>query len=218
METFQNLHVLVVPEKKQRFFDELKRNIEDSKWNYRNDLTANYRKNTFVKDKMILCAESESYKINDKEIKGLVWMWDYSGYFEVFNIIPVLSNRLEYKEYNFILNKFYETFIKDLAKKFAAEITLTKAEKLILETIGKDAFEVLKAFSDGANKSTGNTHPFDFNRWCDFVFIIYRNKIELSVSELINWFIEEGWSDDMATKLGLEFEYSLDLLERYERN
>ena len=218
METFQNLHINVIPEKKQEFFDELIKAIKDSKWKFRNDLIDNYKKNTFVKEKMILCAESESFKIDNKEIKGLLWMWDYSGYFEVFNIVPVLSNSLEYKEYNYILTQFKSNFIDSISSKYNAEVTLSKPEKIMKETIGEDAYSVLKSFSSGANKSTGNTHPLDFNRWCDFVFIIYRNKIELSVDELINWFVEDGWSDDMATKLGLEFEYSLDLLEKYEQD
>jgi hypothetical protein len=89
---------------------------------------------------------------------------------------------------------------------------------LIVETIGKDALQALKSFSTSANKSTGNIHHYDFGRWCDFIFIIFRKNIELSSTELESWLLENGWDSEMASKLALDFEYSISLLEKYEQN
>lgn len=218
METYQDLHILVPEKNKDIFFKELQDEIQSSKWSIRQDLISNYKKNTFTSEKRILCVESEKYDINNHLIQGLLWLWDYKGFFEVFNIIPVGKMQLEYDEYNYILNKFNTLFITKIAKKHDAKVTISKAEKLLIESIGKEAFGALKSFSNNANKSSGYSHPYDFERWCDFVFIIYRNDIEVSISELINWFEENGWDDEMANKLGLDFEYSIDLLKKYEQN
>lgn len=218
METFQKLKILVPEKDKDFFFVRLTDEVESSKWKIRNDLVNNYKKNTFSSSKNVLCAESEKYNFNNKKIQGLLWLWDYNGFYEVFNIIPVETRHLEFKEYNFIVNKFYELFIVDLANQFNATVTLTKPEKLLIDTIGSEAFQSLKSFSSIANKSTGNTHPYDFERWCEFVFIIFRKSIDLSTTELEAWLIENGWSDDMASKLALDFEYSISLLEKYEQH
>jgi hypothetical protein len=218
METFQKLKILVPEKDKDFFFVRLIEEVESSRWKIRNDLVNNYKKNTFTSSKNVLCAESEKYNFNDKNIQGLLWLWDYNGFYEVFNIIPLETRHLEFNEYNFILNKFYEVFIVDLAKQFNATVTLTKPEKLLIDTIGSEAFQSLKSFSSLANKSTGNSHPYDFERWCEFVFIIFRKSIDLSSTELEAWLVENRWSDDMASKLALDFEYSISLLEKYEQH
>ena len=85
--------------------------------------------------------------------------------------------------------------------------------------IGEDSYRLLYRFSHSANKSTGNTNPHDFERWCDFVLAIFRNQVELNADDLVRWLEEdEGWSDTIAWKLGLDFEYGLQLLKRYEQS
>lgn len=218
MKVYQNLQIHLESLENQHFVDDLKDLIEKSSWKIRQDFIDNYKKNSFSSSKIVLCVETDKYKFKEKYIKGALWMWDYNGYLEVFNIIPLIDNSLDYDEYNFLLNKFYKNFIVELGAKYRANIILTKPEKQIIETIGDDALKSLKAFSNGANKSTGNSNPYDFERWCEFIFIVFRNEIEVGVDELIEWFEENGWSNEMAHKLGLDFEYSLDLLEKYERN
>ncbi|NDP22294.1 MAG: hypothetical protein GZ091_14615 [Paludibacter sp.] len=218
MKTYQSLEIHLDNENYQGFVDELNQLVTQTDWKVRQDFIDNYKKNSFSEQKIITCLESPEYTLNKKNIKGALWMWNFNGYLEVFNIIPLIDNSLDYDEYNYILKEFFNKFILNLKQKFNASIILSKAEKQIIETIGEDALKALVAFSHGANKSTGNTHPLDFNRWCDFVFIVFRNNIELGVSELIDWFQENGWSEDMAHKLGLEYEYSLDLLVHYEQN
>lgn len=218
METFQKLTIVLPEKRKSDFFNDLKENIEKSQWKIRNDLVLNYKKNTFTNDKEILCIESDKLALDNKTIQGLLWIWDYRGYYEVFNIVPVGGRNLEKKEYNYIINRFLNLFIVGLEKKYDAKVSLTKPEKLLVETIGQDAYKALTRFSTTANKSTGNTHDYDFEKWCDFVFIVFKNDIHLSVEELVLWFIENGWDDEMSTKLGLDFEYSINLLEKYEQN
>jgi len=219
MKTYQNLEIHLEHSENQNFFiRNLKELIDNSEWKNRQDFVNNYKKNTFSKEKEILCVETPEYTFDDKKIKGAVWLWDYNGFYEVFNIIPLLGNSLDYDQYNFLLNEFYKKFIENLAKKYNAKIVISEPIKKLINTIGEDAYNALESFSIGANKTTGNTHPFDFKRWCEFIFIIFRNDIEIGVDELIFWLEENGWDSDMANRLGLEFEYSLNLLKNYERN
>lgn len=218
MKTYQSLEVHLDKKNYQDFVNELNQLSDETNWSLRQDFISNYKRNSFSENKIITCLESPDYIFNKKTIKGALWMWNFKGYLEVFNIIPLIDNSLDYDEYNYILNEFYNTILLKLNEKYNGKIIISKAEKQIIETIGEDALNALMTFSHGANKSSGNTNPFDFNSWCDFIFIIFRNSIELDVSELIDWFEEDGWSEEMAHKLGLEFEYSLNLLERYEQN
>lgn len=218
MKTYQNLEIHLKKPDNQFFIQELNNLIEKSEWKLRQDFVDNYRKNTFTKEKEIICIESPEYHFEGKIIKGAVWVWDYYGYLEVFNIIPLVGHSLDYDQYNYILNDFYKTFIESLAKKYNAEINISSPEKKLINTIGDDAYRALEMFSNGANKSTGNVHPFDFERWCNFIFIVFRNDIDVNVEELIHWLEENGWDSDLANRLGSEFEYSLNLLKNYERN
>lgn len=218
METYQKLKILLSEEDKDLFFDQLTTEIGKSKWKIRHDLIKNYKKNSFTNSKNILCAESEKYNFNNKIIQGLLWLWDYNGIYEVFNILPLETGSLGYKEYNFILNEFNNLFILNIVDKYEANVILTKPEKLIIDTIGDEAFQSLKSFSNYANKSTGHSHHYDFERWCEFVFIIFRKNIELGSSELEVWLIENGWSEEMASKLASDFEYSISFLKKYEQH
>lgn len=218
METFQKLKLYIPIEKESFFFTELRKNIESSNWKMRNELAENYHKHSFTKQSKIFCVESPELFFNENIVQGILWMWDYNDYFEIFNIIPTKSNFLKHNEYNYILNEFNEVFIKNLCEKYSIRAELSTPEKFIIDTIGNDAFESLKSFSNNANHATGNIHPYDFNRWCDFIFIIFRKQIELNTDELINWLNENGWNEEMSQRLGLEFEYSLNLLERYEQS
>ena len=218
METFQKLKILLPENRNDYFLVRLTAEIQKSKWKVRQDLILNYKKNTLSEDKSILCVESIDLMFANKHVKGLVWLWDYNGFLEVFNIIPINSNSLSFKEYNFILNTFNSAFIVPLATEFNAEIVLSKPEKLVAETIGPKAYKALTSFSNSANKSTGNSHTYDFERWCEFVFIIFREEIELGTNELEVWLVENGWSRETATKLAHDYAYSISLLEKYEHN
>lgn len=218
MKTYQDLEIHLESSDYLSFVNDLNKLVASSDWKVRQDFIDNYKKNSFSANKIITCIETPEITFSGKNIKGALWIWDFKGFLQVFNIIPLIGNTLDYDEYNFILNEFNKKFILELNKKYHAKINISKSDKLIIDTIGEDALKSLVAFSHGANKSTGNTHPLDFNRWCDFVFIIFRNKIDIGVSELIEWLEENGWSEDMAHKLGLEFEYSINLLEKYEQN
>ncbi|OJV54216.1 MAG: hypothetical protein BGO31_12750 [Bacteroidetes bacterium 43-16] len=220
METFQKLTVELPLDKVELFYDYLSQKINNSQdWSLRNDLAANFIKNSFTKSKYVITAESNEFLLGNRTIRGVVWLWNDQNVFKVNNIIPSGSVRnLETNEYNYILGEFKRDFIDNVPNNLEAKVNLTNASKLIEDTIGEDGLAALKSFSDGANKTTGNTNPYDFQRWCEFIFIIYRTETSLSSTELEKWLIENGWDDEMALKLSLEFDYSIELLGKYEQS
>ncbi|MNJ95316.1 hypothetical protein D3C87_130260 [compost metagenome] len=220
METFQNLTIELPSNRIEAFYYELSELIRDSiNWHLRNDLVANFNKNSNTKSKYVISAESKEFLVDNRQIQGIVWLWNDLNTFKVFNIVPAGKVRnLELNEYNYILNQFKTDFIDRVSDRFDARVNLTHPYKYIDDTIGSEGISALRSFSEGANKTTGNTNPYDFQRWCEFIFIIHRMEKKLSSSELENWLIEDGWDEEMASKLSSEFEYSLDLLEKYEQS
>lgn len=218
MEVFQNLKIFVPTETEKDFVGKLLEKVKSSNWTQKTDFETGYKKNT-ASDDLIICVETGELKFQNEILKGFVWMWKKKNYFEVFNIIPTKSGSLTYSQYNFLLNTFFNTILSDIVKNLQLKVEISNPNKSIIDLIGEDAGDTLLNFSKNANKSTGNTHPYDFNRWCEFVFIIHRQNIEINISDFIRWLEEEeGWSDDLSTKLGLDLEYSLDLLKKYEQN
>lgn len=219
MEVFQDLKLFVPPEKEQNFTESLLANALRYDWKNKNDFESSYKKNTSSANETILCFESHDIDFNNKLLKAFVWMWKKKDFFEVFNIVPSKPGSLDFGEYNFILNTFYREILSDIVKRFNIKTDLSKPNKSMVDIIGNDATESLIRFSNSANKTTGNTNPFDFERWCEFVFIIHRNKISLNTDDFIRWLEEEGnWTNDMASRLGLDLEYALNILKKYEQH
>lgn len=78
------------------------------------------------------------------------------------------------------------------------------------------AEEALHNFSILANKATGSSHPRDQERWFQFIFAAYRAPQQLDIDNLMRWLVEiEGWSDEKAHDLVIEYEFGLALLKEY---
>lgn len=189
------------------------------KWKVRSDMSELAMKNMLLdsKDKKsIMCIESPKFKLEGKDIDGIVWMWVSNDSLEVFNIISNTLSHLSCAQYNRILLRFEEKIVNPLGKEHKFTIVKSKAVFDIKDYIGEDGFNLLSLFSNYSNKSTGHSHPMDFARWCDFIFYVQKNKCQLSSIDFQNWLIENGWNEEMSQKLAIDYEYSLDLLNRYE--
>lgn len=219
MEVFQNLKLFVPPDKEQTFIKNLLTGTTKSNWKNKSDFESSYKKNTASLNEIVFCFESHDIIFNKKTVKAFVWMWKKKDFFEVFNIVPSKSGSLDYGEYNFILNTFYTELLSEIVEQLNIKTDFSKPNKSMADLIGKEAAESLIRFSKNANKTTGNSHPFDFERWCEFVFIIHRNKIPLNIDDFVRWLEEEeDWTNDVAWKLGLDLEYALNILEKYEQH
>jgi hypothetical protein len=82
--------------------------------------------------------------------------------------------------------------------------------------IGAESFKLLRIFSTLANKATGGAHPMDEARWHAFVISVFDSGRELDVLTLIEWLIDDGWSEAKAHEVGIRYESAMTLLRAYK--
>lgn len=217
MEKYQDYIIHVIPSKWDDFEREFHKVIDCGYWKERKDLTEKASK-AYGYDRQLMCIESPDIDFKEKNIKGVLWLWLGNSSVEIFNIVPLIGNHLEFSEYNYILESFHKSIVEQLSATYSLKIEISKPFFDIADVATTESIDALKSFSESANKSTGHTHPCDFRRWCEFVISSYRAEKHIGVSDLMNWLIENGWADDMANELALDYEYSLDLLDQYEHS
>lgn len=143
---------------------------------------------------------------------GAVWFAqrDDSTWY-VSNIVPQTAGSLTYDEYNAILQAFYDKFVVPAATELTVEFT--QAEQNLRNWMSPEAAEALERFSAAANKSSGSSHPADRERWLAFLLRIHRDRRWPDPTDLRRWLTEEeGWTEDAAFELIVEYEFSQDLL------
>jgi hypothetical protein len=130
------------------------------------------------------------------------------------NILPRKIPDLGPARYNRLINDFVSKVVLPVQKKAGIQVSLGD-EFLSLQTLlGKGAASALRAFSDGANKSTGSSHPLDRKRWFDFLLAVHKAPLRPDLEQILRWLIEsEGWPDETAVELIRECQFGLDLLE-----
>ena len=213
MKQYQTLEI-ILPDNSMEFQNALRDLVSQRDgWQLRRDLEEKFVKQNFFNDRKLISIETECKRKDGV----LIWIYDFGNKLSVFNITPLGMKSLSVSEYNEILNAFYEQFVRPLSADFHATVILGKDHLDVKDHIGQDGLDALKMFSEWANKSTGNTHPNDFARWCEFVIISFHKENRLSTNQLEGWLIDNGWSVDTAEELGLQYEYGLGLLE-YEHN
>lgn len=56
-------------------------------------------------------------------------------------------------------------------------------------------------------------------RWLEFVIAAHLEGANLHSSDLMQWLVdEEGWSEDAADELAIEYEQGRDLLRAYDKH
>lgn len=218
MKVYQDLKIKLNIEKKEIFIKYLRDMVEhSSEWKNRIDVEEGFKKRSVSIGFNVYCFESGKYEVEGETISGILWMRDEGISLEVFNIIPTIGNHLSHDQYNFILRRFKDEFIDHLVHDYQAEVYLSKDYFDMEDHIGKWALEKLNFFSETSNHSTGRSHPLDFKKWVEFIFAVHQEKKHLSADDLYHWLLEHGWWDEMANELSLDFEYSIELLEEYDK-
>ncbi len=134
--------------------------------------------------------------------------------FYVSNIVPLERHQLEHGEYNAVLEDFYERVFKPYAESAGVEHTFTGEEASLERWMDAPTAELLRTFSDRANKGTGVSHPRDRERWNAFLLSAHQSGSTLDPSTLARWLVEaEDWSPEIAEQLALEYESGLGLLD-----
>ena len=80
--------------------------------------------------------------------------------------------------------------------------------------LSQNALDALRKFADSANKSAPS-HPLDQERWRSFVIIVYREGLDVPVDDLNEWLKQNGFPEEQADQLSIEFEHQRDILKAY---
>ncbi|BDV42687.1 hypothetical protein GURASL_16100 [Geotalea uraniireducens] len=132
------------------------------------------------------------------------------------NIIPLDSSQLSHDQYNKILENFLDTIVRPSIAGLPVTAELSGDVVFLKDVVGEDVAVLLHNFSVLANKSTGSAHPCDRNRWFDFLIAVQRKHISLDTDLLIHSLMEDGWSEDRAHDLAIEYEFAIGLLDYKE--
>lgn len=131
------------------------------------------------------------------------------------NVVPKESGWLTVEEYNGLITEFYDIYLLPLSEKNNISITITNDDLQDEDILNKPVAECLRRFSTLANMSTGSSHPCDKKRWYEFICLAFDlSKTKSINSDLLQKIlIEQGWEEERALDLVIEYEFGLGLLE-----
>lgn len=133
------------------------------------------------------------------------------------NILPCEGTGLSHDDYNGVLLEFAGSIATPAADAAGTSLKLTNATFQIDDFSSPNTASLLKTFSSLANRSTGSSHPFDQQRWFDFVIAAHQESAPLDFHLLGRWLCEvAGWSDEHANELAIEYENARALLKQYD--
>lgn len=145
-------------------------------------------------------------------------LWPQSDGYKVMNIVPREISELGYSRYNALLQDFERRIAAPAARQFGFQMETTAACQSLDDWLSPKAAETLRDFSKRANKATGSAHPLDRERWFQFLIEAHADHGQLDAERLVRWLVEvEGWGDDQANDLAIEYEFGLALLSEYDR-
>lgn len=150
---------------------------------------------------------------------SMLILWQFNNRYSVTNIVPCNVGELGIDKYNSIITDFVEKIISPLCDSGFLTFELTKSEKDIRDLLSEPTARLLESFSRLANKSTGASHPSDQERWIKFLLKSHELNETASATDLMQWLVEiERWPEEQASKLVINYEFSRDLLNAYERD
>jgi hypothetical protein len=145
-------------------------------------------------------------------------LWSRGDAYEVTNIVPREVRELGYERYNAALQDFVARVARPAATAARFAIATTSAHQELNDWLPSAAADALRRFSALANKSTGSSHPLDRPRWFEFLLQAHRDAGSFDTDRLVRWLTEvQGWPDDKAHDLAIEYEFGLALLDAYDR-
>jgi len=162
-------------------------------------------------------AYSENTDKPDKPPARLYLIEKQKGIFSVTNILPSEKYELSYDEYNALLLSFHDEVVVPAVQQTSLHVEITPPEIKLEDFVPKEVADSLQAFSSSGKKSIEISYqPFDQQNWFEFLTTLHQSKAHLSTELLEKVLLEDGWSDDSALKLGMEYEFARDLLTYYE--
>ncbi len=139
-----------------------------------------------------------------------LWIW---------NIVPREIGHMHKDECNAVVMDFYNQLIIPSTKGLGVHVELTGDQVGLDEWLSKETAQKLRAFSGGANKATGSSHPTDAQRWRAFVIAAHMERSNMTAEDVAQWLREEEeWDPEQAEELAIEYEQGRDLLKAYDEH
>lgn len=160
-----------------------------------------------------------------------------TGELKVGNIVPLEKNQLSVEEYNAVLMQFYNDVITPFKESGTELIILQPSDDIFNPTsvITPAALKKLELFCSAANKSTGSSHPYDQERWFDFICqtvddgqMFDSSSLESFLQDKTYWGEKEddtigvlgdyAWDKEHAYELASEYENACEILCYYKKS
>lgn len=141
-----------------------------------------------------------------------LWGKDY-GY-KLTNIIPTDPDReqITITQYNQILQAFYKDVVQHVTEDGSISVEISEPTSTIERWISTKAAKALERFSSEPNRKTGLDNPYVKEKWYEFVASAYSGNSTLPEPILEEWLKRDGWDDDHARQLVLNYIDALSLL------
>ncbi|MCI7010007.1 MAG: hypothetical protein MR905_00165 [Prevotella sp.] len=189
-------------------------NSKDKVFKYNEEASNDY-KNHMLQLKLVDDAAvfKSSYK---KYNECMVFVVLNEGELKVANITSPLINKLSMDDYNVAIETFYEKLIQPFTE---AQVIFTNDNVNIEDLTTPEVAKALKLWECACNKSMPTSHPFDEERWFDFIRLSVKSGKSLEPSDLRQWLIEDkkwplAFNDEIET-LTIDYENGIRLLTYY---
>ncbi len=130
------------------------------------------------------------------------------GYY-VTNIIPLDKSQLSIDEYNKVIG----IFVKEVLHPANLQYELSKADITLEDLLTDESCKKFRTFSGTSDKSTGRSHPSDEEKWFEFIYSTVKNGEYLDLESLRFFLQEDGWDEQTAWDLSLDYEYGYEAMK-----
>ncbi|MCT7975238.1 hypothetical protein [Laspinema olomoucense] len=212
MKDFRELKLIGSMEQQEKLLEAVEQQLKDG-WTRDRDKEATEKSRVDITYKIFVCSQRGS-----RPAAALFFVADENNYFYITNIVSPEIRNGEVDKYNQVWEEFYSKFIEPIASNFDVDVITTPAERTIENSMSPEVAECLLRFSNAANKSSGGSHPYDEERFLDFIIQAHQEGSLLDESQLRKLLmIDKGWSEENASKLSCEYRFGMDLLKRYDK-
>ncbi len=173
---------------------------------------------TCMKDRV----DDRTLAFERREGNGLVRVWvdlfPCKNCYRVVSILPVTEDDISLQKYNRALRDFVSRVVEPASEKSAFRYTMSTGKEKPEDWLGQKAGTALRHFSDLANRETGNSDSLDWERWMNFVSEASKSEKALHSDLIRTWLREvEGWSEEFAHSLTIDYIKGVELLRYHNR-
>jgi len=136
--------------------------------------------------------------------------------YSVTNVVLVKEGLITVEQYNQAILDFYDQVIRPHEGPNLI-VSPPRGHRDLSEFLPEEGINLLRSFSELANKTTGASHPLDQRRWEMFIIFCHRNNVELNEALLTSALVDEfGWPPDVARDLASSYVSGRELLQHYD--